>query len=120
MKKNFVFLTLMCLFVGLVFTSCKQDYPGYKKTADGLYYRFINRNENGKQPQMTDFLKVKMACYLNDSLYYGWKESNGEVHVQLSDPHFPGDLQSAYAMMREGDSASFYIKADSIAVSCWS
>lgn len=116
MKKNFVFLTLMCLFVGLVFTSCKQDYPGYKKTADGLYYRFINRNENGKQPQMTDFLKVKMACYLNDSLYYGWKESNGEVHVQLSDPHFPGDLQSAYAMMREGDSASFYIKADSIAV----
>ena len=106
----------LCLGTALLFAACSQKYPGYKQTSDGLYYKFYDRNSSAPRPQRTDFLEVKMLCYLNDTLYYDWQETGGIVHVQLSEPHFKGDLQSAYGMLHVGDSASFYIKADSIAM----
>ena len=115
MKKLFLLLTMVCLIV-VMFTACTQRYPGYKKTSDGLYYKFYSTNPNGVKPNLTDFLKLEMSCYLNDSLYYDWRESDDEVYAQLAESRFPADLHEAYAMMHVGDSASFYIKADSIAL----
>ena len=115
MKKKYLFFAMVCL-TALMMTACSQRFPGYKKTADGLYYKFYNHDPKADQPKLTDFLKVQMACYLNDSLYYDWQHSANEVFAQLQEQYFPGDLQEAYAMMHVGDSASFYIKADSIAI----
>lgn len=115
MKKLFLFFT-MAFVAAVTFTACTQKYPGYKKTADGLYYKFYSSNATAKKPQLTDFLKVEIACYLNDSLYYDWRETKNEVYAQLAESRFSADLHEAYAMMHEGDSASFYIKADSIAI----
>ena len=95
-------------------TSRKQD--NYEKTSDGLYYHFHKQNVSGASPQTGDFLRLKMACYLADTLYYDWADSDEGIFAQLSAPKFAGDLQSAFAMMHVGDSASFRIKADSIAV----
>lgn len=116
MKKHCLVFTVLCLSAMAFFSACNQKYPGYKQSSNGLYYKFYKKDRSAVHPKKTDFLMVKMACYLNDTLYYDWSETNGMVHVQLSEPHFKGDLQSAYAMMGVGDSASFYIKADSIAV----
>ena len=80
-----------------------------------MYYKFHSRNTSAIQPKLTDFLKVEMKCYLHDSLYYDWQGTQREVYAQLKEPVFAGDLQEAYAMMHVGDSASFYVKADSIA-----
>ena len=115
MKRLFLLLTMACLTAAM-FIACAQRHPGYKKTSDGLLYKFYSNNATAVKPELTDFLKVSMVCYLNDSLYYDWRESDNEVYAQLSEPRFPADLQEAYAMMHVGDSASFYIKADSIAV----
>ena len=114
MRKKSVLFASICL-VAMMFAACTQQYPGYRKTKSGLYYKFITQNPAAEQPKMTDFLKVEMVCYLNDSLYFDWKGSQHEVYTQLREPIFAGDLQEAYAMMRVGDSASFYVKADSIA-----
>lgn len=118
MKRKCISFALLCVAFVTVFTSCgpkDQRFAGYKKTADGLYYQFYNQNKANALPNKTDFVKMSVLCYLKDSLFYGWEESQGVVHMQVSEPRFKGDLQSAIAMMREGDSASFYIKADSIA-----
>lgn len=115
MKKLVLFFTMICL-TAVMFTACTQRYPGYKKTSDGLYYKFYSHNATAVKPELTDFLRVDMVCYLNDSLYFDWRESENEVYAQLTEPRFPADLHEAYAMMHVGDSASFYIKADSIAV----
>ena len=115
MKKQFVLFTLVCLSAMMLFSSCTQKYPGYKKTQSGLYYKFHNRNTLATQPKLTDFLRVEMKCYLDDSLYYDWRGTQHEVYTQLQKPIFAGDLQEAYAMMHVGDSASFYVKADSVA-----
>ena len=115
MKKHFVISALVCLSAMMLFTGCTQKYPGYKKTQSGMYYKFHNCNTSATQPKLTDFLKIEMKCYLHDSLYYDWQGTQHEVYTQLQDPIFAGDLQEAYAMMHVGDSASFYVKADSIA-----
>lgn len=119
MKRKCLFVTALCMVAMLFFVSCNgkgsKRFPGYKQTKDGLYYKFLMQDEAAKASKMTDFLKVQMLCYLNDSLFYDWAETDGIAMIQLAEPHFPGDLQAAYAMMHEGDSASFYIKADSIA-----
>jgi FKBP-type peptidyl-prolyl cis-trans isomerase len=106
---------MVCLSAVMLFTACTQKFPGYKKTQNGLYYKFHSQNTSATQPQLSDFLKVDMTCYLNDSLYYDWQGAQHEVYTQLRDPIFEGDLQEAYAMMHVGDSASFYVKADSVA-----
>lgn len=115
MKKHFVIFALVCFSAMMLFTGCIQKYPGYKKTQSGLYYKFHNRDASAIQPKMTDFLRIEMKCYLHDSLYYDWQGTQHEVYTQLQEPIFAGDLQEAYAMMHVGDSASFYVKADSVA-----
>ena len=114
MRRNCFLFSMVCLSVLCLLTACTQKFPGYKKTADGLYYKFHSQNPTAAKPQLTDFLKVNMACYLHDSLYYDWQGSQKNVFTQLQEPIFVGDLQEAYAMMHLGDSASFYIKADSV------
>lgn len=115
MKKHFVIFALVCFSAMMLFTGCIQKYPGYKKTQSGLYYKFHNRDASAIQPKLTDFLRIEMKCYLHDSLYYDWQGTQHEVYTQLQEPIFAGDLQEAYAMMHVGDSASFYVKADSVA-----
>ena len=117
MKKRFSSITFVCLSAMLLLTACdKGKFPGYNMTADGLYYKFYHQDATAQQPQPTDFLKLQMSCYLNDSLYYDFQSVGRDVYTQLTEPKFAGDLQEAYAMMHVGDSASFYVKADSIAI----
>lgn len=116
MKKIFVLSAFVCLSAMMFFTACTEKFPGYKKTQSGLYYKFHSRNTAATQPKLTDFLKVAMSCYLNDTLYYDWQGEQRDVYTQLQAPIFGGDLQEAYSMMHVGDSASFYVKADSVAV----
>ena len=118
MRRHCFSFALLCVAFVTLFASCgqkDQKFPGFKKTSDGLYYRFYNQNKANALPNKTDFLKMSVLCYLDDSLYYDWAETQGVIHLQLAEPRFKADLQSAVALMREGDSASFYIKADSIA-----
>lgn len=116
MKKKCSFFALVCLTAMAMLTACGEKFPGYKKTADGLYYKFYHQDAASPKPNASDFVKVEMACYLHDALYYDWQKFGNEVYTQLKESKFAGDILEAYSMMRVGDSASFYIKADSTAV----
>ena len=115
MKRNCFTLVMVCL-VAMLFTACTQKFPGYQKTEDGLYYKFYSHNPSAQKPQQTDVLKVSMTCYLDDSVYFDFQNTKSEVYAQLKESVFPADLNEAYALMNLGDSASFYIKADSVAL----
>ena len=115
MKRSYLLFAMACLSAMTLFTACTQKFPGYKKTQSGLYYKFHSQNISAPQPQLSDFKKVDRACYLNDSMYYDWQGTQHDVYTQLQAPIFKGDLQEACAMMHVGDSASFYVKADSVA-----
>ena len=119
MKRNCVLFVSVCLSAMVLFSACTPRFPGYKKTKSGLYYKLHSRNTSAPQPKVTDFLKLEMACYLHDSLYYDWQGTQRGVFTQLRKPVFRGDLLEAYSMMHIGDSASFYVKADSVAILCY-
>lgn len=103
---------LCCAFLG-VFVSCGPKYPGYQRTSDGLFYRFIEENPEGVKPQNGDFLLLSMDYFLNDSLLYSSSAVNESPRIQLNDSKFKGDILGGFALMHEGDSASFIVKADS-------
>lgn len=116
MKKHSVFFAVLCFAAMMLLTACTQKFQGYKQSPKGLYYKFYSRNPSAVQPKLTDYMRLQMACYLNDSLYYDFQESGNSVFTQLMESFFAGDLEEGYAMMHVGDSASFMVKADSIAL----
>lgn len=116
MKRICFTIASVGLLAMMLLTACTQRFPGYKKTESGLYYKFYNHNATAQKPNLTDVMKVAMTCYLNDSVYFDFQQTESQVYAQLKESVFPADLNEAYSMMNLGDSASFYIKADSVAI----
>ena len=116
MKRNCLTIASVCLLAMMLLTACTQKFPGYKKTESGLYYKFYNHNATAQKPNLTDVMKVAMTCYFGDSVYFDFQQTERQVYAQLKESVFPADLNEAYSMMNLGDSASFYIKADSVAI----
>lgn len=116
MKRNSLIIACVCLMATMLFTTCTQRFSGYKKTESGLYYKFYRHDPKAQKPKQTDVMKVAMTCYLHDSVYFDFQQTESQVYAQLKEPVFPADLNEAYALMNLGDSASFYIKADSVAI----
>ena len=116
MKRNCFTIASVGLLAMMLLTACTQKFPGYKKTESGLYYKFYIHNATAQKPNLTDVMKVAMTCYLGDSVYFDFQQTESQVYAQLKESVFPADLNEAYSMMNLGDSASFYIKADSVAL----
>jgi FKBP-type peptidyl-prolyl cis-trans isomerase len=116
MKRNCFTVVSVVLLAVMLLTACTQRFPGYKETESGLYYKFYSHDASAQKPQLTDVIEVAMTCYLGDSVYFDFQQTESQVYAQLKESVFPADLNEAYSMMNLGDSASFYIKADSVAI----
>ena len=111
MKKSFIMMAAVAMLTMGTMSACseKSPYPGYEKTQNGLYYKFLTKTE-GAQPQQGDLLEVKIACTVNDTTPV---IPNTENVMQLMESQFAGDLFEGLAMMHKGDSASFIVNIDS-------
>ena len=88
-----------------------KRFKGYEKSETGMYFKFKERNPEGKIPQMGDFLYLTVSYYSdNDSIQ---KLETREMVGVLDEPLFKGDIYEAYAMLKQGEEAEFVIKADS-------
>lgn len=114
MKKLFN-LAALCLLLSVTFMSCgpKSPFPGYKATENGLYYKQIVAGK-GPQLQMDDYIKVRLAYYLGDSLLFTTDDLPEAAYDQVRESVFKGDLYEGFRMMHVGDSMSFMINSDSI------
>ena len=112
MKKTMLSMaTLAMLMVGIM-SACaeKSPYPGYQKTATGLYYQFFRQNKEAAQPQVGDLVDVAICCMVNDTTII---VPNTENTLPMEAPLFAGDFYEGLAMMHKGDSASFIVNIDS-------
>ncbi|MDR0603690.1 MAG: FKBP-type peptidyl-prolyl cis-trans isomerase [Bacteroidales bacterium] len=111
MKQISLIVTVLCT-IAILFSACgDKRFRGYEKTDTGLYYKFKERNPEGKQPQVGDFLYMLVSYYSdNDSIQ---KFEDSEITDVLGESLFNGDIYEAYAMLKEGEAADFIIKADS-------
>ena len=110
MKKSIFRVAILAMLMGTM-SACteKSQYPGYEKTATGLYYKFFSKNE-GEMPKVGDLVDVRISCYVNDTTAIIPVTDNT---MKVVAPMFPGDLFSGLAMMHKGDSASFIVNIDS-------
>ncbi len=94
----------------------KSSINKYKKTKNGLIYRFININPDGNQPSVGDILVGELLLRLeNDTLFTD--VGNPERIFQVAENcMFKGDIQEGLLMMHTGDKAVFKISADSIGI----
>ena len=104
------FYPVVILFFSILFlnTSCNKN--GYQKTENGLEYKIIE-SKKGRQPKLTDILRMNIAFVSqSDSTF-----AKGDKYItELFQPAFKGGIEEGFALMTEGDSASFLIPSDSV------
>src|SRR5574344_1282500 len=113
MKRKQLFAVLSCAVVLFaMMTSCtKSPYPGYKKTDNGLYYKFITEND-GPVAKLGDVVRLDFAYFINDSLLFS--SQGNEFYDKIVESRFAGDLYDGLTMMHVGDSMSMIMPADSV------
>lgn len=110
MKNNLFKLALLTGIALIAFASCTSKYPGFKKTKDGMYYKFHTENKDSTMAQKDEILTLFLKYSYKDSTIF---TSKGEMMLPLGPSEYKGDIFEGLAMMHSGDSASFMISADS-------
>ena len=115
MKKVIVGLSLLIATASII--SCEEKdnkYPGYSKVQEGLYIKMLNDNATGRVAVDQDILTVHMEYKTDkDSVLLNSAERGGPIQIQADSGLYVGDLMRAFIGLKEGDSASIIIKADS-------
>lgn len=104
----------------LAFAACKNsEFEGYEKADNGMHYKFYNKVEGAKSPTEGDGVGFSFTIkkHSNDSILVDSKsvsrDGSGVFRYILPKSSFVGSIEDGLAMMGQGDSASFIIKADS-------
>lgn len=110
--KKFFHMTAMVLACASLMTAC--DSNQFKKTDNGLLYRFETTNTDGRQPQMGEMLVGEMTIKL-DTVVLISNVGHPDRLMQVRPDMFKGDINEGLQMMHVGDKAVFAIPADSLA-----
>jgi FKBP-type peptidyl-prolyl cis-trans isomerase len=107
-SKSIAFLIVSVIIASTFITSCNKN--GYDKTEGGLEYKIIE-SKKGRKPKLTDVLRMNLKFISqSDSTF-----ANGDRYItELFQPAFEGGIEEGFALMTEGDSASFLISSDSV------
>jgi hypothetical protein len=81
-----------------------QVKTDYKTAPNGIRYKMIVANPNGKTVQPMDIVTVAASVYVNDSLL---QENKTPVPMQVMEPQQQGDFFDALLMMHESETISF-------------
>ncbi|SFD52839.1 FKBP-type peptidyl-prolyl cis-trans isomerase [Chitinophaga sp. CF118] len=109
MKKNNQFLVAA---LGLILASCGTG--GVKKTPGGVEY-IVHKSGSGAQLKLGDTVLMNITQRLNDSLLAESRKVVGApVPVLIAASKEKYDLMEGLALLKEGDSATFFIPIDSL------
>ncbi|MBA3285458.1 MAG: FKBP-type peptidyl-prolyl cis-trans isomerase [Nitrosopumilus sp.] len=100
------------LTVIFIITSCDNN-DDFKTTSSGLKYK-IHRQSDGSKAQVGELLDLELVCTdEKDSVVFDSRKVKSTIKLNLSEPTFVGGMEEGFAMLSEGDSATFIIPADS-------
>jgi FKBP-type peptidyl-prolyl cis-trans isomerase len=104
---------LLSVAVLLLAVSACSKHSGFKKTDDGLYYKFHVKGDDTTTLKTGMVLTLSLKYTVNDSVLFNSATAPEEFKLPLSEPTYKGDIYAALAMMKPGDSATFITSADS-------
>ncbi len=103
----------IAVIVALI-SSCSK-YPGFKKAENGFYYKFYVENKDSLKADSNFVLTMQIKYRVNmngkDSVFFNSKDLAKPFQIGLQKPQFKGDVYEAFAMLHQGDSATFILGA---------
>jgi FKBP-type peptidyl-prolyl cis-trans isomerase FkpA len=106
-------LHLFILITLAVLASCnKSEYPGYKKSDSGVYYKLFKIGDDTVKCRYYDYITADI-CYrtMRDSVFF-----KGRRKFQISQTNIPGSIDDCLILLGKDDSASFILPAQSFFV----
>ncbi|HOP02916.1 MAG TPA: FKBP-type peptidyl-prolyl cis-trans isomerase [Tenuifilaceae bacterium] len=104
------FRQVIAIIIAVVLVGCtnsSKEFKGYSVTKTGIHYKLISLGDGYAKAKPTDYITVNIAYRTTlDSLFF-----QGYRRFQLTDSQFEGSIDECFAMLSQGDSASFYISA---------
>jgi FKBP-type peptidyl-prolyl cis-trans isomerase len=117
MKKVFLNPLIILVMVAITSLACTSKYPGFDKTATGLYYKLYKVSKDTAKAKTGDYISIDMRyTTAKDSLLFDSKVmmKGAPVKFQLPASDFKGDIYEGITLMSPGDSAVFLVNADSL------
>ncbi len=110
-----MFIIVLAVSVGFI-SSCQEqsEFPGYEKTATGLYYKFHTDVEDTLYPKVGDFVDVDMIYATEDTVMFDSRDLPKPMQMPMVESVHAGDIYEGMALMNIGDSATFICNADSV------
>ena len=90
--------------------SCHRNsqYPQFTELGNGTWYRLHTIGENPVKPMAGDYITVNLSySTINDSVFF-----RGTRKLQIDTPAYKGSVDACFALMAEGDSATFILNAE--------
>lgn len=103
---------MLTVILTFSFISCSK-HKGFKKTGDGLYYKFHVKGDDTTTVRPGMIVNIKLKYSINDSLLFNSDEIPDDFVLPVNEPTYKGDLYTSLTMMHPGDSATFITPADS-------
>ena len=111
MKNKFVVLCC-CMYLSVLFFGCKRSRVRF--TNSGMKYEAHKENP-GPKAKNGDFITIDMVYKTeNDSVLFDSKKNTMPMRFQLASPPFSGSMEEGISYLAVGDSATFYVSADSM------
>ncbi len=107
-------LTFLAL-ASVLFIAC--DKNKVTVTDSGLKYQMHDHNEKGKKAKLGDILTMHLLLKVTnpkDSVMNDTYKGGTPLKVVLQPSAFKGSFEEGLAMLAEGDSATFFVSADSL------
>lgn len=113
MKKSIKLAALLVAATTMMVACNGTDKEGFKKTENGLYYRFEKQNPDGQQVQEGDVLVGELTIRFDTTVLFSNK---GQARrIAQANPNFEIKIGEGLMMMHVGDEAVFAMDADTAA-----
>jgi len=109
---NLKFLATASLLVA-VLAACNQNRV--QVTESGLKYQMHDDNTDARQAKVGDVMTIHLNLKNNrDSVLRNTQKEGTPLKLVLQVPPFKGSFEEGLAMLSKGDSATFFVSADSL------
>ncbi len=110
-------LALSVLVMISVFFACNKSisskYPGYDEVESGLFIKYHEKSDTGRQIQVGDIITMSMIYSVDqDTVLLNTHEGGVPVKMRADSAKYTGDMLGSFIGMRVGDSVSIIVNAD--------
>src|SRR5512138_3705392 len=111
--KKILTLTIVFACISALMISCNMGaYPGFKKTKTGVYYKIYTKdNEDTTGVRIGSIVTLNLKYGLKDSALFDSKNIPQPIILPVTAPQYEGDFYECLQLMKQGDSATFVLKA---------